>query len=146
MKKSIKLKLIIYVAVVFVALLATLLCTSLFKKANAFVMPSEIWETFDIELSDLDSYKGSIYNNDSKGLKITGTYNSYATLKNEQSGDLHISLLSFCEDERKDQNVAIRIKNYNNSEEYFDIIFDASKTLNNIFLITVVLQKITVIF
>lgn len=132
MKKSIKLKLIIYVAVVFVALLATLLCTSLFKKANAFVMPSEIWETFDIELSDLDSYKGSIYNNDSKGLKITGTYNSYATLKNEQSGDFHISLLSFCEDERKDQNVAIRIKNYNNSEEYFDIIFDASKVSNNI--------------
>lgn len=100
-----------------------------FKSVNAFVMPSEIWETFDMQLTDSDTYKGTKPSYPSTGLSFTGTRNSYAKLVNEQSGNLNISLLAHSE---KGSPSSVRITDANDSLKYFDIIFDTDTSLNNV--------------
>lgn len=120
---------------ILVALLAVFACSCFalsLRSANAFVMPSEIWKTFDMQLSDSDVYGGTVLQTSERGLKLTGTRNSYARLSNLQSGSFKISLLAFSESETVSSEAAIRITNALNAKEYFDIIFTADAATCNV--------------
>lgn len=121
-----------YVLAAALLLAATAFLTVGLKRTKAFVMPSEIWETFDMKLSEQELYGGELPVNTAKGFKLTGTRNSYARLANVQSGELKTSLLAFSGSGAEKTSAALRITDADDENEFFDIVFDADVAVNNV--------------